>query len=64
MSDDISGIIFNDGETYERYMGVWSRKVGAIYAVIWAQWWGNGSLAGNSGRQYFLFNRPFTIYLA
>ena len=26
MSDDISGIIFNDGETYERYMGVWSAK--------------------------------------
>jgi len=36
MSDDISGIIFNDGETYERYMGVWSRKVGAQF-IDWVK---------------------------
>ena len=36
MSDDISGIIFNDGETYERYMGVWSRKVGAQF-IDWVR---------------------------
>ena len=36
MSDNISGIIFNDGETYERYMGVWSRKVGAQF-IKWVQ---------------------------
>ena len=36
MSDEISGIIFNDGETYERYMGVWSRKVGAQF-IDWVR---------------------------
>ena len=36
MSDNISGIIFNDGETYERYMGVWSRKVGAQF-IDWVR---------------------------
>ena len=36
MSENISGIIFNDGETYERYMGVWSRKVGAQF-IDWVR---------------------------
>ncbi len=36
MSDDISGIIFDDGDTYERYMGVWSRKVGAQF-IDWVK---------------------------
>ena len=31
MSDNISEIIFDDGESYERFMGVWSRKVGAQF---------------------------------
>ena len=29
MTDNIPEIIFDDGESYERFMGVWSRKVGA-----------------------------------
>ena len=31
MADNIPEIIFDDGESYERFMGVWSRKVGAQF---------------------------------
>ena len=31
MTDNISEIIFDDGESYERFMGVWSRKVGVQF---------------------------------
>ena len=31
MSDNKSEIIFDDGESYERFMGVWSRKVGVQF---------------------------------
>ena len=31
MSDNKSEIIFDDGESYEHFMGVWSRKVGVQF---------------------------------
>ena len=31
MADNIPEIIFDDGESYERFMGVWSRKVGTQF---------------------------------
>ena len=36
MSDDSPGIVFDDGDTYEKYMGVWSRKVGAQF-IEWVK---------------------------
>jgi ubiquinone/menaquinone biosynthesis C-methylase UbiE len=40
MSNDSPGIIFNDVDTYERYMGVWSRKVGAQF-IDWVKFSNN-----------------------
>ena len=31
MSNNKSEIIFDDGESYEHFMGVWSRKVGVQF---------------------------------
>ena len=57
MHSETPKIVFDDGDTYERFMGVWSRKVGKHF-INWL-----GSKNGNSFADIGCGNAAFSVQL-